>query len=98
MKALVTGGAGFIGRWLVKRLLEEKVEVWVIDNLENGHESNLKEFQYHPLLKRVVYDDILNPQALHSLFETKFDIAYHLVLPLLAGSNRFQFGRRDFHG
>ncbi len=79
MKALVTGGAGFIGRWLVKKLLEENIEVSVIDNLENGMESNLEEFIGHPLLKRVVYDDILNEKALHALFESKPDIVYHLA-------------------
>ncbi len=79
MKALVTGGAGFIGRWLVKKLLEENFEVWVLDNLENGLESNLEEFHNHPLLKGVVYDDVLNPKALHSIFEFKPDIVYHLA-------------------
>ncbi|MFQ5449564.1 MAG: dTDP-glucose 4,6-dehydratase [Nitrospinaceae bacterium] len=79
MRAIVTGGAGFIGRWLVKKLLEENIEVWVIDNLENGQESNLEEFRNHPLLKAVVYADILNESALHSLFECKPDIVYHLA-------------------
>ncbi|MEE9259454.1 MAG: GDP-mannose 4,6-dehydratase [Nitrospinaceae bacterium] len=79
MKALVTGGAGFIGRWLVKKLLEEKHEVRVIDNLDNGRESNLDEFKGHPLLKDVVYDDILNPKALGSLFKCKPDVTYHLA-------------------
>lgn len=79
MKALVTGGAGFIGRWLVKKLLDENFEVWVLDNLENGLESNLEEFHNHPLLKGVVYEDILNEKALHSVFACKPDIVYHLA-------------------
>ena len=79
MKALVTGGAGFIGRWLVKKLLEENFEVWIIDNLENGRESNLDEFHNHPLLKGVVYDDVLNLKALNSVFAFKPDIVFHLA-------------------
>lgn len=79
MKALVTGGAGFIGRWLVKKLLEENHEVWVLDNLENGQESNLEEFSRHPLLKNVFYADILNRTALHTVFQEKPDIVYHLA-------------------
>lgn len=79
MKALVTGGAGFIGRWLVKKLLEENFEVWIIDNLENGRESNLEEFHNHPLLKGVVYENVLNRKALHSVFQFKPDVVYHLA-------------------
>ena len=79
MRALVTGGAGFIGRWLVKKLLDEGAEVFVIDNLENGRESNLEEFKSNPLLKQVIYDDILNEKALHSLFEYKPEVVYHLA-------------------
>jgi len=43
---LVTGGAGFIGSALVRRLLEEKdAEVEVIDNLLTGRERNLSELR-----------------------------------------------------
>ncbi|MCS7231878.1 MAG: NAD(P)-dependent oxidoreductase [Elusimicrobiota bacterium] len=40
-KAIVIGGAGFIGSNLVKRLLEEEVEVLVIDNLFTGRKEFL---------------------------------------------------------
>lgn len=36
MNILVTGGAGFIGRWVVKILLLEGNEVVALDNLSNG--------------------------------------------------------------
>lgn len=39
MKILVTGGAGYIGSFMVKRLLEEKYEVVVADSLERGHKE-----------------------------------------------------------
>ena len=43
-KAVVTGGAGFIGSALVRVLLEHGAsEVDVIDNLLTGHEHNLEE-------------------------------------------------------
>jgi len=42
MKAIVTGGAGFIGSHLVDRLVADGHEVVVIDNLSIGRQSNLK--------------------------------------------------------
>jgi nucleoside-diphosphate-sugar epimerase len=41
MNTLVTGGAGFIGRWLVKRLLGDGHAVTVLDNMSNGSAENL---------------------------------------------------------
>lgn len=38
-KILVTGGAGYIGSFMIKRLLEDGFEVLVIDSLENGHKE-----------------------------------------------------------
>ena len=43
MRAMVTGGAGFIGSNLVDALLAAGHEVEVIDNLSTGRESNLHE-------------------------------------------------------
>ncbi len=40
MKILVTGGAGFIGTNLIKRLLSEGHEVHSMDNYDSGLESN----------------------------------------------------------
>ena len=40
-RALVTGGAGFIGSHVVKRLLDSGIEVAVLDNLSTGCRENL---------------------------------------------------------
>ena len=45
MKVLVTGGAGYIGSHTCVELLEAGHEVFVIDNLCNGHEAALDRIQ-----------------------------------------------------
>ena len=44
MKALVTGGAGFIGSNIVRLLLDEGHQVAVLDNLQSGYRKNLDPF------------------------------------------------------
>ncbi|OYT71722.1 MAG: hypothetical protein CFK49_11120, partial [Armatimonadetes bacterium JP3_11] len=38
---LITGGAGFIGRWLAKRCIEAGHTVCIVDNLSVGRLENL---------------------------------------------------------
>ena len=45
MKAVVTGGAGFIGSHLVERLISDGFDVVVIDNLSTGHVENIEIFK-----------------------------------------------------
>jgi len=41
MKALITGGAGFIGSYLTEELLRRGEEVYVIDDLSTGSIENI---------------------------------------------------------
>lgn len=79
MKVLVTGGAGFIGRWVVKKLLEDRHEVWVLDDLSNGRRENLDEFAGHNGLKGFQEGDIRDKEVLAGLFGNRCDICYHLA-------------------
>jgi nucleoside-diphosphate-sugar epimerase len=76
---LVTGGAGFIGRWVVKQLLLDGHQVWVLDNLSNGRRSNLEDLESHPNFQEFVEGDIKDQKALETLFRNKFDVCYHLA-------------------
>ncbi|PNE20161.1 NAD-dependent dehydratase [Mesotoga sp. Brook.08.YT.4.2.5.1] len=78
MKALVTGGAGFIGRWLIKRLLDEGNSVFAVDDFSNGRRENISEFSQSTGL-HFLEGDIRNERILKKLFEEKYDIVYHLA-------------------
>lgn len=58
-RAVVTGGAGFIGSHIVDELLERGVETYVIDNLSTGSLDNLKQHNGNKLL-HVIHDDAKN--------------------------------------
>jgi nucleoside-diphosphate-sugar epimerase len=79
-KCVVTGGAGFIGSHLTRRLLDEGCKVTVIDDLSEGKWSNLPN---HPNLKKVtrsILDDV-------SKYITGTDVIFHLAaLPRLQRS------------
>ncbi|APC41161.1 dTDP-glucose 4,6-dehydratase [Clostridium estertheticum] len=77
MNILVTGGAGFIGRWVVKRLLDDGHSVVALDNLSNGMLENIEEFNENMNFK-FVKGDINDQIILHKIFKEKFDIIYHL--------------------
>lgn len=78
MNILITGGVGFIGRWVVKRLLDDNHKIWVIDDLSNGRKANIEEFLDRENFKEFVHGDIKDVEILEKLFENKFDICYHL--------------------
>jgi UDP-glucose 4-epimerase len=71
MKVLVTGGAGFVGTNLIKRLLEEGHEVVSVDNYNTGLKSNHQEGCLY------VEQDIRNISDYSAW--GKFDIVYHLA-------------------
>ncbi|MBI3333815.1 MAG: SDR family oxidoreductase [Candidatus Omnitrophica bacterium] len=67
-RALVTGGAGFIGSHLVERLLQEGHSVAVLDNLSTGRLENLERLKGNPGLRfhRV---DVADHEAIRPYFE-----------------------------
>lgn len=72
-KILVTGGAGFIGFHLTRRLLDLGADVTIYDNLSSGKMENVTD---NPKAK-FVKGDILDLKRLFSL--EVFDLIYHLA-------------------
>lgn len=74
-KAVVTGGAGFIGSHLADALLASGFEVHVVDNLSNGHKEDVPEGAvFHEL-------DILNRDALLPIFKDAHAVFHLAALP-----------------
>ena len=80
MRALVTGGAGFIGSTLVERLLSEGNDVDVIDDLSTGSLANLTaaraaatgKFMFHRL-------DVRSPGAVDLIAKREPEVIFHLA-------------------
>jgi nucleoside-diphosphate-sugar epimerase len=78
MNILVTGGAGFIGRWVVKKLLAEGQRVTALDDLSNGRLMNIDEFRDNPDFL-FIEGDIKERDTLKQVFAGGFDLVYHLA-------------------
>jgi UDP-glucose 4-epimerase len=77
MKALVTGGAGFIGSHLAERLLKDGNEVIIVDNLSTGSLKNIEGFEGHQRL-RFVEGDICDAKLMETLIKQS-EAVYHLA-------------------
>jgi len=77
VKALVTGGAGFIGSHLSELLLDEGVEVFALDDLSTGSIQNVQHLRDRRDFHLVV-DSVLSPAVVNELVY-KCDVVYHLA-------------------
>jgi UDP-glucose 4-epimerase len=82
MKVLVTGGAGYIGSFMVKRLLDEGHEVVIADSLERGHETSLdNRAKFHK-------GNLLEPQFISEIFSgSSYDCVMHFAAFISVGES-----------
>jgi UDP-glucose 4-epimerase len=89
MRALVTGGAGFIGSTLVERLLAEDHTVDVVDDLSSGTLTNLAAARRdHPGQMSFHRLDVRSADLVELMLRRRPDVVYHLATrigPGLAG-------------
>ena len=71
-RCLVTGGAGFIGSNIAKKLIKDNHEVYIIDNLKTGYIDNI------PDEATFINGDFSQDNILSKLNNTKFDIVFHI--------------------
>lgn len=76
---IVTGGAGFIGTTLCKRLLDENNTVICIDNLLTGSKKNIAPFESNPNF-HFVEQDVTEPIYNNPLLNT-IDAIFHMASP-----------------
>ena len=80
MKALVTGGAGFIGSTLVDRLLAEGHDVDVVDNLVTGSLANLADARRSRMGHLTFHQhDIRSPDLTEIINKSRPEVIFHLA-------------------
>lgn len=72
MKYLVTGGAGFIGSAIAKKLLDKGNEVFIIDNLMTGYKSCI------PKGAAFIEGDFSKDNVISKLEDQYFDTIFHI--------------------
>jgi UDP-glucose 4-epimerase len=77
VRALITGGAGFIGSHLSEALLERGYEVLVLDNLSTGSIDNIAHLKQRPGFEYFI-DSVNNEPLLAELID-RSDVVFHLA-------------------
>src|SRR3954462_6431862 len=77
LRALITGGAGFIGSHLAEKLLAEGHHVTILDNLSTGRYTNVEHLEHRPDVELII-DSVLNEPLAQELIRG-FDRVYHMA-------------------
>jgi UDP-glucose 4-epimerase len=77
MKALITGGAGFVGSHLAETLVARGDEVYVLDNLQTGSIENIEHLKARPQFHYTI-DSVMNEPVTAELID-RVDVVFHLA-------------------
>jgi UDP-glucose 4-epimerase len=77
MKALITGGAGFVGSHLAEALLDRGDTVFLLDNLSTGAIENIEHLKEHRRFHYAV-DSVMNEPVTAELID-RVDVVFHLA-------------------
>jgi UDP-glucose 4-epimerase len=77
MRALITGGAGFIGSHLAEALLAAGHQVMVLDDLSTGSFDNIAHLKGKPGFRYTI-DTVMNEPVLAEMVD-QCDVVYHLA-------------------
>lgn len=77
MRALITGGAGFVGSHLAETLLNQNATVTVIDDLSTGRMNNISHLKKHVGFNYVI-DTVMNRRLMAELVD-EVDIIFHMA-------------------
>src|SRR5690606_42057953 len=77
MRALLTGGAGFVGSHLADALLAAGHSVEVIDDLSTGSLDNIQPLIDHPHFRHTI-DTVMNDALVGEMVD-RADVVYHLA-------------------
>ena len=78
MRAVVTGGAGFIGSHLTDRLLADGHQVLVVDDLSTGTRANLESASGRPGFS-FLEGDVSGPEARGEIAAARPEVVFHLA-------------------
>lgn len=84
MKAMVTGGAGFIGSCISRELINREIETVILDDFSTGHKHNIPEGA------RLIHGSITDPRALDAATDG-VDIVFHFAARVSTRESQLYF-------